>query len=271
MRKQVFYLSDGTGITVETLGNTLLTQFEQVEFQKHHHPYLNSLEKIEDIVKLINQASENSDSQTLVFSTIVDPDARELVKKSNSVMFDLFDIFVEPIENNLGVHSSRRVGHSHGMGQYDKYKTRIDAVQYTLDHDDGAKIKNFSSADIILIGASRSGKTPTSLYLALNYGIKAANYPIIVEDLISGQLPQCLREHSQKIFGLSINAKRLQQIRQERRPNSAYAELSQCQNEVRTIEAMFHQENIPFINTSTMSIEEIATHILQDAALQRRI
>lgn len=212
MTKQVFFLSDGTGITVETLGNTLLTQFEAVEFSKQHHPYLNNLNKVNQIISQINHLAETSDSPPLVFSTLVDPTARQRLKDSRAMVFDLFDIFVEPIEANLGVKSARRVGYSHGMGQYDKYKTRIEAVHYAQDYDDGAKINNYGSADIILIGVSRCGKTPTCLYLALNYGLRAANYPLTSEDLSTGKLPDVLQPYKEKLFGLSINPKRLQQI-----------------------------------------------------------
>jgi len=270
MPKSVFYLSDGTGITVETLGTTLLTQFEQVEFNKQHFPYLNSKDKVQEIVQQVNAISETDESLPLVFSTIVEPESRVLIKSSNALVFDLFDIFIGPIESKLGIKSSRHVGHSHGMGNSDRYKARIDSVHYTLDHDDGAKINNFSSSDIILLGVSRCGKTPTCLYLALNYGTRAANYPLTPEDLQMGGLPLCLQPHREKIFGLSINPKRLQQIRQERRPNSRYAELAQCQTETRSAEALFQQENIPYLNTSTMSVEEIATHILQKSKLKRR-
>lgn len=253
------------------LGHTLLTQFENVEFERINCPFVDSPEKVAAVVEQINRAAEHGDRRPLVFSSLVDPALREQVSHSAGVLFDLFDAFINPLETELGVRSSHSVGRSHGMGVYTTYKTRIDAVNFVLANDDGASIRHYPDADILLIGVSRSGKTPTCLYLALHYGILAANYPLTEGDLDTNRLPETLAPYRDKLFGLTIDSGRLQQIRNERRPNSPYASAEQCRFEVQAVEAMYQREQIPFLDTSAVSIEEIATTILQKANLLRRI
>jgi len=271
MIKQVFYLSDSTGITVETLGHTLLTQFGDVEFNKIHRPYLQDVYAVKKVITEINQSASEQQSPPIVFSTLVCSESRALLKQSKALLFDLFDMFIEPIEAKLNLKSTREVGRSHGMGMYEDYKTRIDAVHFAITNDDGVSTQYYDKANIIMVGVSRCGKTPTCLYLAINYGIHAANYPLTIEDLESEHIPDALKPYRQKLYGLNIHPTRLSQIRKERRPNSRYAELSQCQFEVRSAVALFQKENLDFLDTSSMSIEEISAHILDDTGLQRRI
>ena len=271
MKRPVFFVSDRTGITVEILGHTLLTQFEEVEFERINCPFVDNAEKVATIVEQINRAAERSEGRPLVFSSLVDPALREQVGKCDGVLFDLFDAFISPLETELGVQSSQSMGRSHGMGVYATYKTRMDAVNFVLANDDGASTHHYPDANIILIGVSRSGKTPACLYLALHYGILAANYPLTEGDLDTHRLPRTLAPYRDKLFGLTIDPGRLQQIRTERRPNSVYASAEQCRFEVEAAKAMYLLEHIPFLDTSTVSIEEIATTILQKANLQRRI
>ncbi|HFE39200.1 MAG TPA: kinase/pyrophosphorylase [Gammaproteobacteria bacterium] len=267
----VFFLSDGTGITAEKLGQTLLSQFAHIKFKRVRRPYLTSMEAVAKVADEINLVSENGGLPTLVFSTLVAEASRELLRNCNARLFDLYDQFVEPMESCLGVEASHEIGLSHGMGTFDAYQVRIDALNYTMANDDGISTKNLDQADVILIGVSRSGKTPTCLYLALNYGIQAANYPLTVDDLEFDKLPASLASYKNKIMGLSINPNRLQQIRQKRKSKSQYAALSQCQYETRSAEALYKKFDIPFLDSSTMSIEEIATSILQIKKLKRRI
>jgi len=271
MKRPVFFISDRTGITAEMLGHTLLTQFEGMEFDRVSCPFVDSPEKAAALVEQINRAAERGHGHPLLFSTLVDPKLRELVAHSHGVLFDLFDTFVGPLEHELQIAPSQAVGRSHGMGVYTAYKTRIDAVNYALTNDDGTTTRHYPDADILLIGVSRSGKTPTCLYLALHYGIRAANYPLTEEDLGTTALPAALAPHRRKLFGLTIDPVRLQQIRNERRPNSPYAGAEVCRFEVKAAEALYQREQIPFLDTSTVSIEEIATTILHKANLQRRI
>jgi len=271
MKRPVFFISDRTGITAEMLGHTLLTQFEGMEFDRVSCPFVDSPEKAAALVEQINRAAGRGAGHPLLFTTLVDPKLREQVARSDGVLFDLFDTFVGPLEHELRMTPSHAVGRSHGMGVYAAYKTRIDAVNYALTNDDGATTRHYPDADILLIGVSRSGKTPTCLYLALHYGIRAANYPLTEEDLGTNELPGALAPYRSKLFGLTIDPVRLQQIRNERRPNSPYAGAEVCRFEVRAAEALYQREQIPFLDTSTVSIEEIATTILHKANLKRRI
>jgi len=271
MHHTIFYVSDGTGITVETLGNTLLTQFQHFELRKIHHPYIDSDEKIKAVAEEIDQTAKTDHNPPIVFNTLVVEEHRKILGACEALHFDLFDLFIKPMEENLGLKSNRGIGRSHGIGVFDTYKSRIDAIHFAMVNDDGSSVDNYASSDVIMLGVSRCGKTPTCIYLALNYGIHAANYPLTTDDLNDNRLPEFLRPHRKKIYGLSINPNRLHQIREERRPNSKYATLSQCQYEVRTALSLFQKEKIPYLDTSTISIEEIAAYLMQQKQLKRRI
>ena len=271
MKRPIFFISDRTGITAEMLGHGLLTQFEGVEFEQSILPFIDSPEAAQRAVDKIDQAAQQHACRPLLFSTLIDTELREIIGKSEGVLFDFFDTFIKPLESELNTRAKSVLGRSHGMGVYTSYKARIDAVNYALVNDDGASINNYKSADIILIGVSRSGKTPTCLYLALQYRIMAANYPLTEEDLESSILPKLLEPYQDKLFGLTINPMRLHQIREERRSNSRYSSLHQCEYEVKTAEKMYHRQRIPFLDTSSVSIEEIATTIMQQSGLRRHL
>ena len=271
MTRTVFFVSDRTGITAEMLGHTLLTQFNGVTFERVSCPFVDTAEKAAALVEQINGVATHDGNRPLVFSTLVNPVLREQVGRCHGIMFDLFDTFINPLEAELHQSTSQTVGRSHGMGVYAAYKARIDAVNFTLTNDDGASTRHYPDADIILIGVSRSGKTPTCLYLALHYGIRAANYPLTDKDLHTPHLPAPLKPYRERLFGLTIDPVRLQQIRTERRPGSPYATVDVCRAEVKAAESLYREERIPFLDTSTVSIEEIATTILHQTRLQRRI
>lgn len=156
------------------------------------------------------------------------------------------------------------------MGNEKHYDTRIEAVNYALEHDDGMTAKNYPSADLILIGVSRSGKTPTCLYLAMQYGIKVANYPLAPEDLDRLALPNVLKCYKHKLFGLTIDPLRLHQIRQERRAHSSYSALRNCRFELKRAESLYQHAQIPSLNTTHQSIEELAANIMQISKIKRR-
>jgi regulator of PEP synthase PpsR (kinase-PPPase family) len=271
MKRQVLMLSDGTGITAEALGNSLITQFEGIEFDKVTIPYIDSIEKAEGVVRLINESFAEQGIKPLVFMTLVNPEIRTFIKTANACVFDLFSTFIGPLEQELSEKSSYTVGRTHGVADNKSYTNRIEAVDYALNHDDGIKTRGYEKADIVLIGVSRCGKTPSCLYMALQYGILAANYPFTEEDLAGFHLPESLKPYKDKLFGLTIDVERLQQIRTERRPNSKYSSAEQCRLEVSEVEAMYQKERIPFINTTKYSIEEIATKILASSGLKRKI
>lgn len=267
--RTVFFVSDGTGITAETFGHSVLTQFE-LRFKQIRLPFVDTLEKAYEAVQRINAAYAADGKKPLVFSTLVKAELSAVVRQSNSMHMDLIQTFVEPLEQELGVKSTHTVGRSHNIADSDEYNKRIEAINFSLAHDDGQSNLNLTAADVILVGVSRSGKTPTSLYLAMQYGIKAANYPLIPEDFERGKLPSELVPHKAKIFGLSIAPDRLSEVRNERRPGSKYAALENCRYEVNEAEKMMQKEGIRWLSSTAKSIEEIATMILQEIKSDKR-
>lgn len=270
-KRSVFFISDRTGITVEALGQSLLTQFDGFEFRRITLPFIDSVEKVHSAIQQINLATEIDSARPIVFSSLVDNSMSELLMTANALFLDFFQIFIAPLEAELQVKSSHTMGRSHSIKDNPEYQLRIEAVNFALSHDDGVSTREFSQADIILVGVSRCGKTPTCLYLALQFGIKAANYPLIPEDLEALKLPSALKPYANKLYGLTITPQRLQQIRNERKPDSNYAALKNCQYEVREAEALMDREKINYLDTTTKSIEEIATTILHQAKLVRHL
>lgn len=268
-RRSVFFISDRTGITVETLGRSLLSQFDGIEFEQIALPFVDDEDKALAAVARIDAMAAAGDPP-LVFSTQVRPNLRTILMTSRGVYLDFFEAFLAPLEDALQLPSSHSIGRSHGMQDRLRYDTRIDAVNFALGSDDGIGTQTYAQADVIVVGVSRSGKTPTCLYLALQYGVRAANYPFTEEDLEELQLPESLRAHKQRLVGLTISPERLQQIRQERRPDSRYATLRQCQYEVRQLDALLRRENIPCFDSTRMSIEEIAASIMHERGVARR-
>ena len=268
--RPVFYVSDGTGITAETIGHSLLTQFNGVQFDTRRIAFVDSVEKAEAAVAEIRRAGQAAGCRPVVVNTVVDPDLNWLLAESGALMLDLFAPFIAPLEQELGVRRESRVGHAHGLVDFAAYEQRINATNYALTHDDGMDI-HYDDADVILVGVSRSGKTPTCLYMALHYGVKAANYPLTEEDLEGAELPKRLLRHRRKLFGLTIDPVRLHQIRSERKPNSRYATLETCRREVAAAEALFRQEGVPALSTTHTSIEEIAGKVLAQQGIHRHM
>ena len=267
--RQVFFVSDRTGITAENLGHALLTQFSTLEFEHHSLPFIDSENKARYAASTINETGRTSLHQPLVFSTLIDDTYRKIIASSHAHIIDFFDAFIKPLEIELCTPSSHAEGLSHGISNEVVYMSRMDAVNFALKNDDGISTKEYKDADVVLIGVSRSGKTPTSLYLAMQFGLRAANYPLTESDMVGGELPELLRPYHNKLFGLMINAERLHAIREIRRQNSGYASTSQCQKETRLISLLMKQENIPHIDSSHISVEEIATSIIQLMKINR--
>lgn len=269
MRRTVFFISDGTAITAETLGHTLLTQFEEIEFAQSRIPFVNSLEQAHKAVEKIAAATARDGQPPLVFSTIVDHDLVQVLEGSGANVMDLFSTFLQPVEQVLGVKRSPRVGRAHSISNVSNYESRIEATNYALSHDDGMSI-SFDEAEVILVGVSRSGKTPTCLYLALHFGVLAANYPLTDDDLDNHRLPPFLLRNKQKLYGLTIDAARLSQIRETRRPGSRYASLAKCRGEIGAAETLLSSAGVPILSTTHSSVEEIASRILLDLGLERQ-
>lgn len=269
--RSVFYISDGTGITAEALGHSLLTQFEGVRFKQARVPFVDTPEKAHELIMRIEEAGRIDGARPIVFTTLVNPELAQMVHAADALCLSFIETFVAPMEAELGVKSTHSVGRSHGSIDTSDYKNRIEAINYTLAHDDGITDNDLEVADVILVGVSRCGKTPTSLYLAMQFGLKAANFPLIPEDFDRGRLPGTLERHRGKLFGLTIQPERLAQIREERRPNSNYASIKNCRQEVHDAEKMMKREGIRWLDSSTKSIEEISTTVMQEIRLDNRV
>ena len=269
-RRTVFFISDRTGITAEMLGNSMLVQFEQFKFDHITIPFVDSSEKVENVIRQINTVAEREGQRPIVFTSIVDEEAAEHVRsEANALTLDVFQVFISPLEAELKMKSSHAAGRSHGIANTNEYFARMEAINFTQAHDDGATTRDLAKAQVILVGVSRCGKTPTSLYLALQFGVRTANFPLTPDDFVDRKLPGSIRQHKDKLFGLTIQPERLREIREERRPGSKYAALENCRFEVREAEHLMEGERIPMIDTTTKSIEEIATTIVHRAGLRR--
>jgi regulator of PEP synthase PpsR (kinase-PPPase family) len=269
--RTVYFLSDQTGVTAETLGHSLLTQFDTQRFRQVTLPFIDTEDKAKRAVQKINAAAAVEANRPIVFSTLVQNQIRAIVHEANGLHLDIFDVFLEPLEEELQARPSHAPGRAHGMSDINAYMKRIEATNFALANDDGGISRNYDMADVILIGVSRSGKTPTCLYLALQYGVYAANYPLTEEELESGTLPDILVQQKHKLFGLTIAPVRLQQIRKERRPLGNYSSAQQVRYELRETDKLFKRYGIPSVDTTEFSIEEIASRILDSTGVERRV
>ena len=269
-RRSVFYISDSTGITAETMGHSLLAQFDGIDFDETVLPFVDTPERAQAAVDRINQAAARDGAPPIVFDTVVDQQRRALLATSQGALLDIFSAYLTRLEQLLATKSNFSVGRPHTANAEQLYQRRIEAVNYALENDDGARINRYDQAQLILVGVSRSGKTPTSLYLAMQHGLFVANYPLTDEDLETGQMPKALLPQRHKLYGLTIDPVRLSAIRNERRANSRYASLSQCEDEVRMAIALLKRNQIPFIDSTHTSIEEIAAKVLADTGLRER-
>jgi len=270
-RRTAFFVSDRTGITCEMLGHSLLTQFQGMILTEITKPFVDSIDKAQALMQEINQAAATDGNRALVFCTLVNAEIEQALIGANALVIDCYQYFIAALEQELGVGSAHAVGRSHSADNLGEYYRRIDAVNFALNHDDGISTRDLDEADIVLVGVSRSGKTPTCLYLALQFGIRTANYPLVAEDFSRNALPSQLHHLRRKLYGLTIQPERLQVVRNERRPGSRYSTLANCQFEVRAAESLLRQEGVPYIDTSRKSIEEIAATILHETHLMRHV
>ncbi len=269
-RRTVFFLSDRTGITAEVLGNSLLTQFEQFQFRRITIPFVDSAERVTEALREVNDTAEREGRRPIVFSSVVDDTMSAMIHRdANALTLDLFKMFLTPLEQELGVASVHAAGRSHGLANLHDYFMRMEAINFTQTHDDGATTRELGKAQVILMGVSRCGKTPTSLYMAMQFGVRAANFPLTPDDFAERRLPKSVLPFQDRLFGLTIQPERLREIREERRPGSPYASLDTCRYEVREAENLMQHHRIPMLDTTSKSIEEIATTILHRAKLER--
>lgn len=268
--RSVFYISDGTAITAEVLGHAVLSQFP-VNANSVTLPFVENVQRAQAVKAQINALYQQSGVRPLVFFSIVTPEVRDIILESEGFCQDIVQALVAPLQSELGVASMPVAHRTHGLtaSNLGKYDARIAAIDYTLAHDDGISLRGLEDAQVILLGVSRCGKTPTSLYLAMQFGVRAANYPFIADDMDNLKLPPALRAHQHKLFGLTIDPERLAAIRQERAENTRYASMRQCRLEVGEVEALFRTHQIRYLNSTNYSVEEIATKILDIMGLRR--
>jgi regulator of PEP synthase PpsR (kinase-PPPase family) len=259
----VFFLSDSTGISAETMGNALLIQFPDLRFERTLIPFISSVEEARSVVARLDAALDESSRTPLVFTTAASDEVRLELRKTRCPLIDFFDLHMQQVEEILEVPGERMAARLHGVGDVKRYNSRMQAIEYAIEHDDGQSVRSLEKADVILVAPSRCGKTPTSMYLALQHGLFVANYPIVEEDLDITELPRPVRHLRERCFGLMTSPQRLSAVRQERRPGSQYASLEQCTFELRRTQAMFSRHKLPVVDSSTKSVEEISTIILQ--------
>lgn len=269
--RTVFFLSDQTGVTAETLGHSLLTQFSGQAFRHVTLPFIDSVDKAREAVARIDKVSASDEVRPIIFSTLVRGQFRSIVREVDGLHLDIFDAFLGSLELELDAKSTEESGRAHGMSDIEAYMKRIEATNFALANDDGGISRNYDAADVILLGVSRSGKTPTCLYLALQYGVYAANYPLADEEFEDGKLADFLLEQHRKLFGLTIRPERLRQIRRERRALGRYSSMQQVRYELRETEKLFKRYSIPHVDTTEFSIEEIASRILDYTGVERRV
>lgn len=271
-QRTVFYVSDGTAITAEVLGHAVLSQFP-VPTLSVTLPFVENEQRAQAVKGQIDAIYQQSGLRPLVFFSIVMPQVRDIIMQSQGFCQDIVQSLVAPLQQELGMAPDPVANRTHGLSATNlgKYDARIAAIDYTLAHDDGITLRGLEDAHVILLGVSRCGKTPTSLYLAMQFGIRAANYPFIADDMDNLKLPPALKSLQHKLFGLTINAERLSAIRQERAENSRYASMRQCRLEVGEVEALFRTQKIPYLNSTNYSVEEIATKILDIMGLNRQM
>ena len=268
--RPAFIISDRTGVTAGTMAHSLLSQFPNIEFERHTIPFVDADDKVKSCIRQINHSYKVHKVRPLVFVSFMDNNFTHELEKSEGRIINLFQPLIHKLEGYLRTDSSHKVGQAHGMsgtGEQD-YMHRIDAINFSMRYDDGVRTGNYHKADLILVGVSRAGKTPTSLYMALHYGLNTANYPLADDDFEKGTLPDALIESRDKLFGLAIDPLQLHMIRQKRRANSKYSALSQCRREVIQAQQFYKRYRIPHVDSTAMSIEELASLIVHRMNLE---
>jgi regulator of PEP synthase PpsR (kinase-PPPase family) len=258
-KRAVYFVSDGTGFTARAMGRSLLSQFA-LEWEGHLLPDCAEPGVLE--LCIADFAKNPSAEPPIVFATLIDPLALQRLRAANCILIDLMAQPLQELSATLHLERQARRGRTHGMENQSSYDARMDAVQFALNMDDGIRPERYEHADLVLTGVSRVGKTPTAMYLAIQFGLRVANDPLIPEDLTSEQLPERLLRVRERVVGLTIEPPRLQAVRQARRPDSRYAALDTCQQELRAASAQFLRAGIPVFDTSRHSIEELAAAIL---------
>lgn len=266
-QRLAYFVSDSTGITAETLGSALLVNFPAIAFERRTVPFVDTVEGAAAVVREIDEAASRG-AQPVVFTTVKDPAVLTLLRTARAILIDLLGGHLTELERALGTTASEQFGQYHGVGDMERYHARIRAVEYAIEHDDGQSLRALDIADVVIVAPSRCGKTPTTMYLALQYGLLVSNYPLTDEDFPAEGLPRPIAPYAARCFGLTTTPLRLSQVRHERRPSSRYASLAQCTLELRRAEELYRRNRIPFLNSATKSVEEMSAVILQTMKLR---
>ena len=267
--RKVYYVSDRTSRTAELNGESLLSQFPHFRYETHRFAFMDE-DKTGKLVRVIKRLVARGEEPPVIFSTLVQKNLRDQLIASGAPVIDLYDTFLSPLKKILHSPTASRVGATHEDFQLrdaSDYQRRSHALDFTLAHDDGLRPNHYDEADVIIVGVSRSAKTPICLYLAMHFFVRAANFPLTGEDLDGEQLPTFLRDKKEKLVGLHIDPSRLHAIRQKRRPDSPYASLQTCRQEVRRADEIFKISGLPIYDISTTSVEEIAVAIVKQMDL----
>ncbi len=265
--RAAYFVSDSTGVTAETLGSALLVNFPGFRFRRHTIPFVDTAEGARAVVGDIDRDAA-AGLAPIVFTTVKQASLRDVLATSNAVMIDLLAGHLTELEEALGTTASEQLGQYHGVGDTERYFDRMRAIEFAIEHDDGQSSRAIDKADVVIIAPSRCGKTPTTMYLALQHGLLVANYPLTDDDFPAAGLPRAIAKYSRRCFGLTSTPLRLSQVRHERRPGSRYASLEQCTLELRRAESLYRRSGIPFLNSATKSVEEMSAVIMQTMKLR---
>lgn len=265
--KDIYYISDSTAILVKNLGHSLICQFPEINFIEEKFPFVNSVKEAQKVLAHILKRSGGR--QPIVFSTIMNEDVRNVFNNSEIEFIDAYGHFLTRLEDCLEATALRVAGYYRTTTEVDLAK-RAENINFSLEHDDGTGLDGYPAADVILLGISRTGKTPISVYLATQMGLKAANFPLIDKYLTEYRLPDQIVRSKHKAVGLTTTPELLSSIRERRLPGSNYARLSTCLEEMDQADKIYKKYKIPTISSAGKSIEEIATQVSQELKLSKR-
>ena len=259
-RLHLHLLSDSTGETLEMIAKAALAQFDDADVVRHFWPMVRSQQHLD---RIMNEIASNPG---LVLFTLVNAETRARLEQRCLALglpvVPALDAVTDALEDQLGQVAKARPGRQHMMD--DAYFARVEAIQFTIAHDDGVAWEDWEAADIVLAGVSRSSKTPTAIYLA-NRGYKVANIPIVVE---SPPPPALFSLRRPLVVGLTTSPERLLQVRRNRllslnqNPETAYVDADKVSSEVQFARRIFADNGWPVIDVSRRSIEETAAAII---------
>ncbi len=265
--KDIYYISDSTGILAINLGQALICQFPEINFHEEKFPFIKTVIEANNTIKYILEQS--SGRLPIIFSTLVEPKIRKIFDHPQVELFDVCEVFLSRLENCLEAKALMLPGSSRQTDDVSMAR-RVEAINYCLSHDDGTKLDEYNEADVVLLGVSRAGKTPVSVYLSSHMGLKSANYPLTNTDLDRYFLPEGVSRNRKKAVGLTTSAELLHSMRQKRYPDSNYARRNTCLQELEQAKQIFFKYDIPVIDTFGKSIEEIAAQIFQEIGLYKK-